>query len=117
MNQKIKLVKPNRAVITRTVMPPKPEPLHYKALSYAETIVASIMVGLAIAFVIAVIGITTGCTSLVADQFEQDIATSTIAPRLSQTDSDDQLIEFRRQSEYASQTLAAMRAYAEGGIQ
>ena len=60
MNQKIKLVKPNRAVITRTIMPAQPEPLHYKALSYAETIVAGIMSGLAIAFVVAVIGIATG---------------------------------------------------------
>lgn len=111
----MKDVKPNRAAITRTVMPAQPEPLHYKALSYAETVVAGVLVGLAIAFVVAVISVATGCA--IFEQPAQDMANSTTASSLSQTSIDDDLAKFRRQSKHASETLVAMRAYAEGGVQ
>lgn len=113
MNQKPKLVKPNRAVITRTIMPAKPVTTLDRLISVFECILAAIM----IALIIALISFVTGCTTFIADQFEQDIATSTIAPRLSQIDVDNELAEFRRQSKHANETLAAMKAYAaEGGV-
>lgn len=110
MSHYMKDVKPNRAAITRTVMPAQPEPLHYKALSYAETVVAGVLVGLAIAFVVAVISVATGCAI-----FEQPVQSNT--PSLSQTSIDDDLAEFKRQSKHASETLIAMRTYAEGDVQ
>ena len=110
MSHYMKDVKPNRAAITRTVMPAQPEPLHYKALSYAETVVAGVLVGLAIAFVVAVISVATGCAI-----FEQPVQDT--APKSSQASINSDLAEFRRQSKHASETLVAMRAYAEGGVQ
>lgn len=109
MYQKTILVKPNRAVITRTVIPAKPEPLRYTILSYIETAAVGVMIGLAIMFLIAVVGIITGCTIFTDQQAEQDVATSTI---------DDELERFRQQSHHANETLATMKAYAaEGGVQ
>lgn len=113
----IKQVTRNKSVITRTVMPAQREPLRYSILSYAETVVVGAMVGLAIAFVIALVGLMTGCTTFVAQQVEQDVATSTIAPRLSHIDVDDELERFRQQTRHANEALATMKAYAlEGGI-
>lgn len=64
-----------------------------------------VAIAICIANVIAIIGAVTGCTSLILDQVEQDVATSTTAPRITNHDA-IKLAEFRKQSEHASQFLA-----------
>lgn len=81
--------------------------------------------GVAVAVAIAVIGSVTGCTSYMLDQIEQDVATSTIGPRLAQSntvnqdDLDDDAIYFAseqyRDAKYANRKLSEL--YATGGIQ
>lgn len=72
--------------------------------------------GLAAAAIIVVTGNLTGCNSFLATQAEQDVATSTLEPRVNSIDSPG-LIEFRKQNAYANQKLAEMRLYAAGGNQ
>lgn len=71
--------------------------------------------GLAVAVTISIVGNLTGCTSYLLNQAEQDIATSTIEPRINSIDSPE-LIEFRRQNQDANAKLAKMRLYAAGGV-
>jgi hypothetical protein len=71
--------------------------------------------GLALAVVISTVGNVTGCTDYVFNKIEQDVATSTTYASID--DDAVRLIEFKKDSEYASQQLAYMRLYAEGGDQ
>lgn len=71
-----------------------------------------LLAGFAVAALIALAGLPTGCTNFVLDQAEQDIATSTIEPR-SNALTGDELLEFRRQSAHASKVLFLART--DGG--
>lgn len=61
---------------------PKPS-LLVMAQSYGTHALA----GLAVAVVISIVSATTGCTTYLLSQAEQDVATSTVAPRLAESDS------------------------------
>ena len=74
--------------------------------------------GLAAALAIALVGVITGCTSFVIDSVEQDVATSTIEPRLAansvnQEDLDDDIkylaSKQRQDAKHANQFLASVR--------
>ncbi len=85
-------------------------------LKQVKSCVKYICGGLAVAVIIVTTGNLTGCTSYLLSQAEQDVATSTIEPRINSVDSPE-LIEFRKQNTYANQKLAEMRLYAAGGVQ
>ena len=85
-------------------------------LNQIKSVAAHIAAGLAVAGTLAVVGNLTGCNSYLASQAEQDIATSTIEPRIKSIDSPE-LIEFRRQNKEANEKLVKMRLYATGGTQ
>lgn len=85
-------------------------------LQQVKSCVKYICSGLAVAVVITIIGNLTGCNSYLLSQAEQDVATSTLEPRMSSIDSPE-IIEFRKQNAYANQKLAEMRLYAAGGNQ
>lgn len=112
MYQKAKLVKPNSAVITRTVMPAKPTPL----VEDAVEVVKSTAIALVIVATVVLVGIATGCTNYVISQAEQDVASSTIYPRINDSEA-RRLAQFRQQSTHANHTLAKMRTQATGGVQ
>lgn len=83
-------------------------------LNQIKSVAAHITAGLAVAVTISIIGNLTGCTNYLLNQAEQDVATSTIEPRINSIDSPE-LIEFRKNNAYANQKLAEMRLYAAGG--
>ena len=85
-------------------------------LNQIKSVVAHIAAGLAVAGALAIVGNLTGCNSYLLHQVEQDVATSTIEPRIKSIDSPE-LIEFRRQNQDANAKLAKMRLYAAGGTQ
>lgn len=64
-----------------------------------------VLAGAGVAVTIALIGAITGCTNLILDQVEQDVATSTTAPRLTNHKA-IKLAEFRRDAEHANNVLA-----------
>ena len=70
-------------------------------LNQIKSIVAHIAAGLAVSGALAIVGNLTGCNSYLLHQVEQDVATSMIEPRIKSIDSPE-LIEFRRQSQYAN---------------
>ena len=84
-------------------------------LNQIKSLAAHIAGGLAVAVTISIVSNITGCTSYLLNQAEQDVATSTIAPRINSIDSPE-LIEFRRQNQEANAKLAKMRLYAAGGV-
>ena len=84
-----------------------------KAPRSIKTYINHILGGLAAGMLIAAVSNTTGCTSLVADKIEQDVATSTIAPRTAQNAA--QLADFKEQTAYANEKLRAMKLYASAG--
>lgn len=69
--------------------------------------------GLVAGLMIAVISNTTGCTDLVLDKANQDIATSTIEPRTVYVDMS--LAHFQEQNAHANKTLRDIRLYAADG--
>lgn len=83
-------------------------------LNQIKSVAAHVAGGLAVAVTISIIGNLTGCTNYLLNQAEQDVATSTIEPRINSIDSLE-LIEFRKNNAYANQKLAEMRLYAAGG--
>lgn len=84
-------------------------------LNQIKSVLAHIAGGLAVAGALAIVGNLTGCNSYLLHQVEQDVATSTIEPRIKSIDSPE-LIEFRRQNQDANVKLAKMRLYAAGGV-
>lgn len=84
-------------------------------LNQIKSLAAHIAGGLAVAVTISIVSNITGCTSYLLNQAEQDVATSTIEPRINSIDSPE-LIEFRRQNQEANAKLAKMRLYAAGGV-
>lgn len=84
-------------------------------LNQIKSLAAHIAGGLAVAVTTSIVGNLTGCTSYLLNQAEQDVATSTIEPRINSIDSPE-LIEFRRQNQDANAKLAKMRLYAAGGV-
>lgn len=78
--------------------------------------VTHIAAGLVAGLALAAVGNITGCNSYLLNQVEQDVATSTIEPRINSIDSTE-LIEFRQQNKEANEKLAKMRLYAQGGTQ
>ena len=89
---------------------------HFALLNQIKSGGAHIVAGLAVGMSLVVVGNITGCNSYLLSQAEQDVATSTLEPRMSSSDSPE-LIEFRKQNAYANQRLAEMRLYAAGGNQ
>lgn len=83
-------------------------------LNQIKSVVAHMAAGLAVSGALAIVGNLTGCNSYLLHQVEQDVATSTIEPRIKSIDSPE-LIEFRRQNQDANVKLAKMRLYAAGG--
>lgn len=83
------------------------------ALTVSKSYIKHIAGGLAAGLMIAVISNATGCTGLVIDKANQDIATSTIEPRTTQADAN--LARFQEQNAYANKTLKNMRLYAAAG--
>lgn len=80
----------------------------YKGASWIErckSCAVQMLAGVGIAVAIAAVGVITGCAGLVLDQVEQDVATSTTAPRLTNQDA-IKLAEFRRDAEHANNVLA-----------
>lgn len=84
-------------------------------LNQIKSSVAHIAGGLVTGVALVVVGNITGCTNYLLNQVDQDIATSTIEPRINSIDSPE-LIEFRRQNKEANAKLAKMRLYAAGGV-
>lgn len=86
---------------------------------YASALIASrsyikhIAGGAVISLMIAVISNATGCTGLVLDKVNQDIATSTIAPRIAQTNAN--LARFKEQNANANKKLKKMHLHATDG--
>lgn len=89
---------------------------HFALLNQIKSGSAHIAAGLAVGVSIVMVGNITGCNSFLATQAEQDVATSTLEPRVNSIDSAE-LIEFKKQNAYANQKLAEMRLYAAGGNQ
>lgn len=89
---------------------------HLERLNQLKSVVAHIAGGLTAGVALVAVGNITGCNSFLIAQAEQDIATSTIEPRISSIDSPE-LIEFRKHNAYANHKLAEMRLYAAGGNQ
>lgn len=89
---------------------------HLALLNQIKSGGAHIAAGLAVGVSIVMVGNITGCNSFLATQAEQDVATSTLEPRVNSIDSAE-LIEFKKQNAYANQRLAEMRLYAAGGNQ
>ena len=89
---------------------------HFALLNQIKSGGAHIAAGLAVGVSIVMVGNITGCNSFLATQAEQDVATSTLEPRINSIDSSE-LIEFKKQNAYANQKLAEMRLYAAGGNQ
>lgn len=89
---------------------------HFALLNQIKSGGAHIAAGLAVGVSIVMVGNITGCNSFLVTQAEQDVATSTLEPRVNSIDSPE-LIEFRKQNAYANQKLAEMRLYAAGGNQ
>lgn len=87
---------------------------HFALLNQIKSGVAHIAAGLAVGMSIVMVGNITGCNSFLVTQAEQDVATSTLEPRINSIDSPE-LIEFRKQNAHANQKLAEMRLYAAGG--
>lgn len=87
---------------------------HLARLNQIRSSVAHIAGGLTAGVALVVVGNITGCNGFLATQAEQDVATSTLEPRINLIDSPE-LIEFRKQNAYANQKLAEMRLYAAGG--
>lgn len=87
---------------------------HLARLNQIRSGVAHIACGLTVGLALVAVGNITGCNSFLAAQAEQDVATSTLEPRMNSIDSSE-LIEFRKQNAYANQKLAEMRLYAAGG--
>ncbi len=85
-------------------------------LNQIKSGIAHIAGGLIAGIALAVVGNITGCTDYLLSQADQDVATSTIEPRINSIDSPE-LIEFRRQNKEANEKLAKMRLYATGGTQ
>lgn len=83
------------------------------ALTATKSYIKHIAGGLVVGLMIAVISNATGCTGLVIDKANQDIATSTIEPRATHTDMS--LAHFQEQNAYANKTLHNMRLYAADG--
>lgn len=83
------------------------------ALTATKSSLKHIAGGLVVGLMIAVISNATGCTGLVIDKANQDIATSTIEPRATQAELD--LARFQEQNAYANKTLHNMRLYAADG--
>jgi len=70
--------------------------------------------GLVAALALAMLGNVTGCNGFLANQLEQDVATSTSYKSLA----DEQaLAKFREQNALANKKLAEMNLYATGGDQ
>ena len=82
-------------------------------LRSAKTYVNCTIGGLMAGMLLAAVSNITGCTNLVSKQIEQDVATSTIAPRTAQADA--QLVEFQKQTAYANAKLKEMKLYASAG--
>lgn len=87
---------------------------HFVLLNQIKSGGAHIAAGLAVGMSIVMVGNITGCNSFLVTQAEQDVATSTLEPRINSIDSPE-LIEFRKQNAHANQKLAEMRLYAAGG--
>lgn len=87
---------------------------HFALLNQIKSGGAHIAAGLAVGMSIVMVGNITGCNSFLVTQAEQDVATSTLEPRINSIDSPE-LIEFREQNAHANQKLAEMRLYAAGG--
>ncbi|WP_201539123.1 hypothetical protein [Psychrobacter sp. 1044] len=87
---------------------------HFALLNQIKSGGAHIAAGLAVGMSIVMVGNITGCNSFLVTQAEQDVATSTLEPRINSIDSPE-LIEFRKQNAHANQKLAEMRLYAAGG--
>ena len=99
---------------TRTVTYPAPP----TKSDYLLVCVKQLAMGAVIALAITFFGVVTGCTMYVFDKLEQDIATSTIEPRLSslsvnQDDLDDNAVyqasKQYQNSKHANNFLASQR--------
>ncbi|WP_199506864.1 MULTISPECIES: hypothetical protein [unclassified Psychrobacter] len=107
MNQQPKLVKPNRGVITRTIMPAKQVPLAQKFIAGAIEGIHDFIVALVIVAIF--IGIATGCTKYVEhrQQAEKQVDTTTHYQRTPYEEA--RIAHFRAQNKHANQVLASIR--------
>lgn len=105
MNQQPKLVKPNRGVITRTVMPAKQIPLFQKFIAGAIEGIHDFIVALVIVAIF--IGIATGCTKYVEHRQQAEKQVDTHYQRTPYEEA--HLAHFRAQNEHANQVLASIR--------
>ena len=114
MNQQPKLVKPNRGVITRTVLPAKRIPLSQKLIVGVIEGVKDIAMALIIVSIF--IGIAVGCTTYV-DQRQQAEKQADTTIRYQHINHEEaRLAHFRAQNEHANQVLASIRT-DNGGVQ